>query len=167
MYPCKYCGKEVQQSEKFLSGLGSRQKIWCNDSCRGKWRYKNDPKIRDRDVYAYQKNRAYTNKYAALKHRGGKCVVCGETDPALLCFHHREPEKKSMKLDGRTFGNRSWESICEEVEKCDVYCYNHHMLLHYGETWRQNLPEYYEDQPWAGAVKDIKSFSIEALTSML
>lgn len=139
MYPCKCCGKEVEQSERFLNGLGGRQKIWCSDKCRQKWRYKNDPVIRDRDTYTPQKKRGYMNKYAALQHRGGKCVVCGEDNPAMLCFHHRDPEKKTMKLDSRTFANRKWETICEEVERCDVYCFNHHMELHYGGSWEEFL----------------------------
>ena len=141
MYPCKYCGKEVQQSERFLCGFGGRQKLYCDEKCRQKWRYRNDPCVRDRDVYQYQKNRGYLNKYSALQHRGGKCVVCGETNPAMLCFHHKDPSKKTMALDTRTFANRKWETICEEVEGCDVYCFNHHMDLHYGDNWSKFLEE--------------------------
>lgn len=131
MIHCKHCGKEVPQSSR----KGGRAKEYCNQSCRNKWRYRNDPTVVNRNTYTEQKERAYKNKWRALQHRGGKCIVCGESNPAMLCFHHRDPAEKALKLDGRTFANRKWEDICEEVEKCDVYCHNHHMLLHYGPSW--------------------------------
>lgn len=130
MVPCKHCGTPVKQS----SVKGGRKKEYCNESCRNKWRYKTGPV---RDTYTEQKERGYKNKWRALQHRGGKCIVCGETNPAMLCFHHRDPSKKTLKLDSRTFANRKWETICEEVERCDIYCHNHHFELHYGPSWEE------------------------------
>ena len=134
---CKSCGTEVAQSSR----KGGRAKIWCNESCRGKWRYKNDPVVINKDTYSLQKKRAYKNKWNALQHKGGKCQECGESHPSKLCFHHRQPEKKMMNLDGRSFANRKWETICEEVEKCDLLCHNCHNHLHNGLVWDQFLEQ--------------------------
>ena len=135
---CKECGKEVPQSSR----KGGRKKEYCNESCRNKWRYKNDPVVYNRytnNPYSTQKQRAYRNKWKALQSKGGKCIQCGESHPAKLCFHHREPSKKELELGSRTFANRKWETIKEEVDKCDLLCHNCHQMLHYGGSWDEFL----------------------------
>ena len=53
----------------------------------------------------------------------------------MLVFITETPLKKLLNLIVEPFANRKWETICEEVEGCDVYCFNHHMELHYGSSW--------------------------------
>ena len=51
------------------------------------------------------------------------CVDCGETDPLVLEFDHlgdKEFEISQALID------RSWQSILEEIAKCDVVCANCH-----------------------------------------
>jgi predicted HNH restriction endonuclease len=93
----------------------------------------------NRNTYTEQKERAYSNKWKALQYKGGKCQQCGEDRPATLCFHHRDPSQKELKLDGRSFANRKWETIKEEVDKCDLLCHNCHNILHYGNSWGEFL----------------------------
>ena len=137
MIACKSCGKEVPQSLR----KGGRAKLYCNESCRSKWRYENDPSVSNRNTYTEQKARGYSNKWKALQYKGGKCQTCGEDRPATLCFHHRDPSQKELKLDGRSFANRKWELIKEEVDKCDLLCHNCHNMLHYGGSWEEFLIE--------------------------
>jgi len=137
MITCKSCGKEVSQSAR----KGGRVKLYCNESCRNKWRYKNDSSVMNRNTYTEQKARGYSNKWKALQYKGGKCQTCGEDRPATLCFHHRDPSHKELKLDGRSFANRKWELIKEEVNKCDLLCHNCHNMLHYGGSWEEFLIE--------------------------
>ena len=56
------------------------------------------------------------------------CMSCGETDPAVLEFHHVRGEKLNdvSVLIGR---GSSLERLKEEIEKCDVYCANCHRRL--------------------------------------
>jgi hypothetical protein len=134
---CKGCGCDIL-NERVTKG---RLKKWCSQPCRAKWRYKNDSVIKDRNTYTEQKARAYSNKWKALQYKGGKCQTCGEDRPATLCFHHRDPSEKSFALDGRTFANRKWEFVKEEVDKCDLLCHNCHNVLHYGDSWGEFLNE--------------------------
>ena len=131
---CKHCGKLVPQSPR----KGGRKKEYCNESCRNKWRYKNDP---TRDTYTPQKERAYAKKYKAIQDKGGCCEVCGETRLATLCFHHKDPTQKEMKLDGRTFANRKYEDILQELDKCQLLCHNCHYVIHYGPSWDEFIKQ--------------------------
>ena len=134
---CQGCGCDIL-NERVTKG---RLKKWCSNSCRQKWRYKNDPVTINRNTYTEQKVRGYSNKWKALQYKGGKCQTCGEDRPATLCFHHRDPSQKEFQLDGRTFANRKWELVKDEVEKCDLLCQNCHHILHYGNSWQQFLDE--------------------------
>lgn len=51
---------------------------------------------------------------------------CGEHDPAVLEFHHRDPEDKEATVSSMLRNMRSWSRILVEVEKCDVLCANCH-----------------------------------------
>src|SRR5205823_4182693 len=53
------------------------------------------------------------------------CVDCGETDPLVLDFDHREPATKSNEVS-RIVYHRPWRVVLEEIEKCDVRCANCH-----------------------------------------
>lgn len=134
---CKGCGCDIL-NERITKGA---LKKWCSEPCRAKWRYKNDPVIKYRNTYTEQKARGYSNKWKALQYKGSKCQTCGESRPATLCFHHRDPSEKSFNLDGRTFANRKWDSVKEEVDKCDLLCHNCHHMLHYGDSWAEFLNE--------------------------
>ena len=132
---CKGCGCDILNN---LSNGGVPKK-WCTSSCRQRWRYKNDPSIANRNTYAEQKSRGYANKWKALQLKGFQCQVCGEGRPAALCFHHREPSEKKMTLDSRTFASRKWDSVKEEIDKCDLLCHNCHQILHFGDSWEKFL----------------------------
>jgi hypothetical protein len=51
------------------------------------------------------------------------CIDCGETDPVVLEFDH--VETKSFDIC-QALPYRSWQSILEEIEKCEVACANCH-----------------------------------------
>ena len=56
------------------------------------------------------------------------CTQCGETDPAVLEFHHARGTKSAdvSVLIGR---GSSLEKLKAEIEKCDVCCANCHRRL--------------------------------------
>jgi hypothetical protein len=51
------------------------------------------------------------------------CVDCGETDPLVLEFDHIR--EKSFDV-GKGLRDRGWQSILDEIAKCDVVCANCH-----------------------------------------
>jgi hypothetical protein len=60
-----------------------------------------------------------------------QCAKCGETDPIVLDFHHRDPSQKKFQLIGSLCYSRSRETILKEVAKCDVLCANCHRREEY------------------------------------
>ena len=63
---------------------------------------------------------------------GVECQKCGESDPACLTFHHREPDEKEFTISFAINQRLSRKRILAEMEKCDVLCANCHMKHHFG-----------------------------------
>lgn len=61
----------------------------------------------------------YLIKY--FKYR--PCADCGEADPVVLEFDHLRDKAFDV---GRSLSRRSWQSILEEIRKCEVVCANCH-----------------------------------------
>lgn len=54
------------------------------------------------------------------------CIDCGETDPIVLEFDHRDDVDKSNNISTLVGSGFGWKRIVEEIEKCDVRCANCH-----------------------------------------
>ena len=50
-------------------------------------------------------------------------VECGEDDPVVLEFDHLRDKSFSI---GTKLATRNWQSILDEIEKCEVVCANCH-----------------------------------------
>ncbi len=90
----------------------------------------------------YEKNREkYKSRTRARRHRqrdsywswlmnyltSHPCVDCGETDPVVLQFDHRDGSTKVGTI-GEMLTRASWTTLLNEVAKCDVRCANCHRL---------------------------------------
>lgn len=53
------------------------------------------------------------------------CIDCGEDDPVVLDFDHRDGEQKDAEIS-RLIGLRRYKAAKAEVAKCDVRCSNCH-----------------------------------------
>ena len=53
------------------------------------------------------------------------CTDCGESDPVVLEFDHLDTSIKSFCI-GQSLPYRNWQSILDEIEKCEVVCANCH-----------------------------------------
>ena len=51
------------------------------------------------------------------------CIDCGETDPIVLEFDHLRDKRFDI---GAALAYRNWQSILDEIEKCEVVCANCH-----------------------------------------
>lgn len=84
--------------------------------------------------YTHTKKKWYCLNYKA--ERG--CAVCGEKDPVVLDFHHRDGETKHKNLlnyssSHKSFSDLAWETMIDEIKKCDVVCSNCHRRITYNE----------------------------------
>lgn len=59
-----------------------------------------------------------------------ECAHCGERDPAVLAFHHREPGSKARSVSYLAKNGGSIEALLLEMSKCDVLCANCHAREH-------------------------------------
>ena len=58
------------------------------------------------------------------------CKVCGEDDPVVLDFHHRDKTTKEFSIsDGLRRYSR--QRMLDEIDKCDVMCANCHRRHHH------------------------------------
>ena len=69
------------------------------------------------------KNRAFIAEYLGSH----PCVDCGESDPVVLEFDHRDPATKREDV-GRLVHTTTLPIVMIEVEKCDVRCGNCHRI---------------------------------------
>ena len=80
--------------------------------------------------YYYDKNkkRKVDLKQHLLEYLSHKCCIdCGEKDPVVLDFDHRNFEEKQNSISEMILRyQKSWVTIQEEIDKCDVRCANCH-----------------------------------------
>ncbi|HJQ33670.1 MAG TPA: hypothetical protein VJ866_15910 [Pyrinomonadaceae bacterium] len=58
--------------------------------------------------------------------RDHPCLDCGESDPVVLEFDHRELSTKRLAIAQMIERRYSWQTILVEIGKCDVRCANCH-----------------------------------------
>jgi hypothetical protein len=63
------------------------------------------------------------------------CIECGVDHPAVLDFHHIDPEMKNASVN-MLIKARSYIAAMEEVQQCLVLCANCHRVYHYNERQR-------------------------------
>ena len=78
------------------------------------------------------KKRALARKHRLARERGEyllkyfkshPCVDCGESDPVVLEFDHLRDKECTI---GAVLTFRNWESLLDEIAKCEVVCANCH-----------------------------------------
>ena len=64
------------------------------------------------------------------------CVDCGECDPIVLEFDHKENSGKLFNIGAANTQNYSLKKVIAEIEKCDVRCANCHRRKTYRDFKR-------------------------------
>ena len=59
-----------------------------------------------------------------------QCLICGETEPVCLDFHHKNPNEKDFTIGKRV--SRSKDNLLMEINKCVCLCANCHRKVHAG-----------------------------------
>jgi len=88
-----------------------------------KWRENNKEHVREVGRLR-QRKRVDAARLKAQAYLGGKCVGCGVTEN--LQFDHLDRNLKEFNISSRLA--YSWESIQQEVDKCQLLCYDCHEI---------------------------------------
>jgi len=57
------------------------------------------------------------------------CAVCGfNDDPEAIDLHHLDPSKKVANISLMVSDGYGWDTIMDEVAKCEPLCANHHRM---------------------------------------
>lgn len=103
---------------------------YCRPCCReyGKEHYRKHlptymSGARRRPTIDRRRNREFVAEYLSTH----PCLDCGERDPIVLEFDHRDPAEKRDDV-GRLVHTGTLETLRSEIEKCDVRCGNCHRI---------------------------------------
>jgi hypothetical protein len=128
MKRCATCG-EWKTEDSFnwrYKALGIRHPTCrdCHKEYRRSW-YEDHKEthlqnVQERKVSARQDARQYVLDYLSTH----PCSACGESDPAVLDFHHLGGKDKEISV--LISGGYSLAKIQEEIDKCAVLCANCH-----------------------------------------
>ncbi len=76
------------------------------------------------------KNRSESKQVIKDYKKGCICLICGESEPCCLDFHHLRDKKVNVsQMGGQGFSEKL---ILEEISKCIVLCANCHRKIHGG-----------------------------------
>jgi hypothetical protein len=124
---CCRCG-ETKSAEEFA--WRRRRKLQRDTFCRScRSAYGKEHYAANRQKYIdqarAQKQRLCRERTAYLIEyfKAHPCADCGELDSVVLEFDHLRDKLFNVSAG---LGNRNWESVLAEIEKCEVVCANCH-----------------------------------------
>jgi hypothetical protein len=126
---CYMCGQSKPEADFAFADLKTgRRQSHCR-ACQAAYRHAHY--LANRDAYIQMEvarmsgyrdaNRPLLLAYL-LDH---PCVDCGQRDPVLLDFDHRDRSSKRSEV-ARLASTKPWQQVIAEIEKCDVRCANCH-----------------------------------------
>ena len=130
---CTECGLHYPR-EDFIQ-RSSRCRLCRADYRRGHYLRNIDyykAKARHRQKVVVALNKEWLLEYL-LEH---PCVDCGESDPIVLEFDHRDASTKVAAVSTLARGGYSLNAVKREVAECDVRCANcHRRRTHEQRGW--------------------------------
>lgn len=74
---------------------------------------------------------AKKGKYIYNLKLNSKCKHCNISEPVCLVFHHKNPKEKIDTISEIVRNKKySIEDLKNEINKCDIVCFNCHRLIH-------------------------------------
>jgi 5-methylcytosine-specific restriction endonuclease McrA len=92
-----------------------------------KQRYRIDiVKSRERSIIDSRNRRERNNLFILDHKKDNPCTECGERDPLVLDFDHKDPSTKRFNIADSGAGKYSISVIQTEIDKCHMLCANCH-----------------------------------------
>jgi hypothetical protein len=96
------------------------------------------------DLYAAQRRHRIKIRGKLFELLSTKaCADCGEKDPVVLDFDHKNPKHKFKPISKLLSGHWSWKSVKLEIKKCEIRCANCHRRKTYIQqgSWGKTKPK--------------------------
>lgn len=124
---CLVCHQDLPESSFNPSTLN---KSWrrcraCLRAYHKQW-YRASPVRKEQLIEHNRRRKEAAAKYAVEYLLDHPCIDCGETDPVVLDFDHRDPQTKRLEVGAMINHSHSLATVMTEIEKCDVRCANCH-----------------------------------------
>lgn len=130
MKTCTKCKQEKPYSE---FATNKTKKDGHNYDCKQCHKIYRDKHYKDNKIYYIKKAADYTaktKKYINELKEKSCCSKCGIKHPAVLDFHHKDPNKKKIEVSKAS----GIHNIKQEIKKCEILCSNCHRILHWEEN---------------------------------
>ncbi len=128
----KICTKCNCEKDLLLFSARKRSKdgrsSWCRACFKTNWEkqyYEHHDRYRNSHNESREKLREQNARKVFEYLTNHPCINCGESDPIVLEFDHRNRNDKIESVS-ILIRNSSWERIELEIQKCDVLCANCH-----------------------------------------
>jgi hypothetical protein len=126
---CCTCGVDKPLSEFALKNRERGARATKCRSCQAAYSRehyrRNKPAYLERTATQRKFNREECRQQVYNYLIGHPCVDCGESDPIVLEFDHRDPSKKRASIS-RLMSHVTWAALQREIARCDVRCANCH-----------------------------------------
>ena len=132
MKTCTKCKKDKNENDfawknkakgKKASRCKECQKLISND-----WYSKNTKKhlinVKKNNTLYRDRNRDYVWEYLSSH----SCIDCGQNNPIVLEFDHRNPEEKECEIYKLARSMVSMAKLKREIQKCEIRCANCHRI---------------------------------------
>lgn len=129
---CKICGRELPLD------MFDENRHQCKD-CRKAYRKKR--RKEHPEIHLAQSLRRQKRQGDWLNSIKTPCIVCGESEPCCIDFHHLNPSEKEFTIGQHR--SKSKENLLEEISKCVCLCSNCHRKVHMGLI---NLEDYINNE---------------------
>lgn len=131
----KQCITCQEQLDVNLFGKNKATKDGLNKKCKECYKayqrewYKNNKEIHSARTARCGKEQAIRIRKFMYDYKSkNPCVDCGETNPVVLDFDHKEQSNKSFGLSKACAKKISMDKLKLEISKCDVRCANCHRI---------------------------------------
>jgi hypothetical protein len=126
---CRVCGGVKPASEFAIKNKRTGRRATICRSCQAAYGREHYRRTKPAYLARGKKNKeSYRrqNRQGILQYLAGRsCIDCGESDPVVLEFDHRDGVEKEAEV-GRLIGSGQWATVAAEIAKCDVRCGNCH-----------------------------------------